>query len=58
MVKGRPWKDARAVLNGVQGLQNDLKSSTLQAGFAPYPPKKLIGDLVYDRDPLDETFER
>jgi transposase len=35
-----------------------LVAATVEGSFAPHPPKKLMGDLAYDRDPLDETLKQ
>lgn len=37
--------------------ETKLVAATLKASFAPGPPEKLIGDLAYDSDPLDETLK-
>lgn len=34
-----------------------LVGATLEQTFAPQPPQKLIGDLAYDSDPLDQTVK-
>ncbi len=38
--------------------ETQLVEATLQSCFAPHLPKKLIGDLAYDSDPLDEELRR
>jgi len=37
--------------------ETKLVAATVEASFAPHPPEKLIGDLAYDSDPLDETLK-
>ena len=34
-----------------------LVGETLDAGFAPDKPERLIGERAYDSDPLDSTLE-
>ena len=34
-----------------------LVGETLDAGFAPGKPERLIGDRAYDSDPLDSALE-
>jgi transposase len=34
-----------------------LVAATVAGSFAPHPPEKLMGDLAYDSDPLDETLK-
>ena len=34
-----------------------LVAATIEGSFTPHPPEKLIGDLAYDSDPLDETLK-
>ncbi len=35
-----------------------LVAATVAGSFAPHPPEKLMGDLAYDSDPLDETLKQ
>lgn len=38
--------------------ETKLVAATVEAGFAPHPPEKLMGDLAYDSDPLDKTLKQ
>jgi transposase len=37
--------------------ETKLVAATLESTFAPRPPEKLMGDLAYDSDPLDQTLQ-
>jgi len=35
-----------------------LVATTIEQSFAPRPPEKLMGDLAYDSDPLDQKLKK
>src|SRR5436305_12468945 len=38
--------------------ETQLVEATLESSFAPSLPKKLLGDLAYDSDPLDQKVKK
>lgn len=38
--------------------ETQLVEATLESSFAPRLPKKLLGDLAYDSDPLDQKVKK
>jgi len=51
--RGRPWRDARAVLNGVLWV---LRTGAPWQDLPDRYPPRLIGDRAYDSDRLDAAL--